>query len=792
MEYFLRNVRYAVRVLLRTPGFTLTVVLTLALGIGANSAVLSVIDTVLLQPLSFPDADRLVRVRQVKEKETMIAPARLDDWRGMNSVFDGLTGYYVEDVSDTTGDLPERVRRAVVTNGFIPVWGVEPALGRGFTDDEYRAGAPAVVIISDWYWRDRLRSDPNVLGKTVRIENQSYSIVGVMPPSFRFPERDVSFFWPYPADNSAAPDRQLQWYTGIGRLRPNVTLEQARADLAVVQSQLANQYPDSDRDVGISMVLLKEAVVGGTRGSLWLLFGAVCVLLLIACTNIAALLVSRVAERQQQIAVRFALGASRSAVALQLLAETVVLALAGAAVGLLVANGARAAFRVLAPRLPRLDEVGFDGRMFLYTLATAAVVALLCGLFPAIRSARVTQSLSAAGRTQVSSRNSIQWLLVGIQVALSVTLLTGAGLLVRSYDELARVDPGFDPTDVLVFRVSGNWSEENDRARLVQRLSGTLEELRTLPGVKSAATAWQLPGIPTQYGIEFELVEGRSSSEQPLMAEWRTVSPAYFDVTRIALVGGETCRLPSSAQGTQEVMVNSSFVSRYFADRSAIGLNLAWEDRSQSGRIVGIVGDARESGMDSNPSPTVYACDTAPSPFPWFLLRTSGEPLSMANSVRLKMQQLEPLRSVYAVAPLKERIGEAYAQHRLRMSLLILFAATALALTCLGIYGTLSYIISLRRREVGLRMALGAFSTSIVWQFLLKVLRVVGIACVVGILLSLALSRGLSGMLYGVSPWDPATLLAVLGVVVVVATFAALLPAIRASRIEPMQALREE
>lgn len=796
MNALLRDLRYAVRQLRRSPGFTAAAVLILGLGIGANSAVFSAIDAVLLRPLPFPDPDRLVRVSQTLQgaPDAHIAPVRLEEWNRLSSTFEAITGYYTEDASDTSGDLPERLRRAWVAPRFLDVWGVAPALGRGFTAAEHREGGPSAALISDRYWRNRLHADPNVLDRTVRIGDRSSPIVGVMPASFLFPDREVDLWFPVSGQfaQNTEQNRQLRWYTGVGRLKPGVTLAQARADLAVVQVQLGEQHPDPDREIGVHVEPLKETVVGGIRGSLWLLFGAVSVLLLIACTNIAALLLARAARRRQEIAIRRSLGASRAAVVGQLLTESAVLAVAGAALGLLVAAGAAAAFRLLALELPRLEEVAIDGRILLYTVASTVAVALLSGLLPALRSTRGAGSLTTTGRTQVSPRHAPQWLLVGVQVALSVTLLAGAGLLLRSFEKLSRVDPGFDPTRVLAFRVSGNWSESADWDRLAQRISGTLDEFGALPGVQAAATSWSLPGVPVQYQIEFELVEGRSETEPPLIADWRTVSPTYFETMRIPLLAGELCRQPLDAQSVSEVMVNRSFADRYFPDRSAIGLHLAWEDGSQTGRIAGIVGDARELGIDRDPAPTVYACSSSPSPFPAYLLRTSGEPLAIAGAVRRKLHELEPLRSVYEMAPLEERIEGAFAENRLRMVLLVLFAGTALSLACLGVYGTLSYAVGLRRREVGLRMALGAVQSNIVLLFLLKALWVVGFACAVGLALSFAFTRLLSGMLYGVSPSDPITLFGAVAMVMAIAALAALLPAQRAARADPMQVLREE
>jgi putative ABC transport system permease protein len=799
IETLLRNVRYALRSLARTPGFTITIVLTLALGIGANSAVFSAIDAILLRPLPFADSDRLVRLTEIRDGsgETGVALARLLDWNRLSASFEGISGYSLGTASLTTVDVPEKLVFAMVAPRFLEVLGAAPAIGRGFIDEEHRIGQSTAVLYSDRFWHTQLGADPNVLGTTIGVEGQSLSIVGVMPASFRFLDRDVDSWSSVQVDAPWLLGRGTgdSYRVALGRLKPGVTLEQARADLAVVQAQLGELYPDTDREVGIGIAPLKDTVVGGARGSLWLLFGAVSVLLLIACTNIAALLLSRATKREHEIAIRYSLGASRAAVVVQLLVEVGVLAFAGAAVGVVVATAIAAALGALAPDLPRLDEVAIDARILLYTLVCVVFVTVLCGLIPALRNARGGATLSSSGRTQVSPRHSLQWSLVGVQVALCVTLLAGAGLLVRSFDALSRVETGFDPARVLGFRIVRNSIEWSDYDRVRQRINRMLDEIGALPGVDAAASsAYLLPGVPNDNQGEFQLVEGRADTQVRLIADGRFVSPSFFETLRIPVLTGELCRRPASnaeRSSAGEAMVNRSFVARYFPGRSVIGLNLQGAG-SAPVRITGIVGDARERGIDRAPGPTVYTCDSALTPFGWFLVRTAGEPLAVAGAVRTKINELEPLDAVYDVAPLEERIDGAYAQNRLRMVLLTLFAGAALSLACLGLYGTLSYVVSLRRREIGLRVALGALSSNIVSQFLLKALRVVGIACAAGLVLSFAFTRVLSGMLYGVSPSDPITLSAVIVIVTAVAALAALFPALRASRVDPMQVLREE
>ncbi len=791
MEALLRNVRYAFRAALQAPAFTATVVATLALGIGATSAVFSAIDAVLIQPLPFPHAERLVRITQ--SKGTPVAPPQLEDWNRLASSFQAITGYYAEDVSDTTGDLPEKVRRAMVAPRFLEVWGISPALGRGFTAADFRTGG--VVLISDRYWRSRFAADPGVLDRSVRLGSTSASIIGVMPPSFDFPDRDVDLWLPVAVDPYRL-SRLFKWYNAIGRLKPGVTLGEARANLTLVQSQLGARFPATDRGITVQLESLKETMVSGAGGSLWLLFGAVSVLLLIACANIAALWLSRFARREEEIAVRLALGASRAAVALQVLTETALLAFAGGVLGVLIAAVAATVFRALAPDLPRIDELAIDWRVMLFAMASAAAVALACGVVPAIRSTRFAQSLQRAGRGEVSSRHPLQWALVGVQVVLSVTLLAGAGLLLRSFEWLSRVDPGFNPSHVLTFSVTGGYYETNDWARLIQRIDRTLDALATLPGVEAVATAAMLPGVGGGYSQSFEWVGGPTSAQSQMVAESRFVSPGYFKTVQIPLLGGEPCRQrPDAWKPTAEldVMVNRRFVDRYLAGRPPVGLHLRGvSGSSPSGRIVGVVGDAREAGMDHDPPPTVYYCFSSPGPAPAFLVRTGAEPMAMANAVRLTMKRLEPLRSVYDIAPLTERISNAFAQNRLRTVLIAVFAAAALALTCLGVYGTLNYTVALREREVGLKLALGAPRARVISRFLLEALSVVGLACLVGLALSFAFARALSGMLFGVAPTDPVTLSAVIAVMMVVAAAAALFPAARAAALDPMQALREE
>ena len=794
LESALRNLRLAVRALGKTPAFTAVVVLTLALGIGANSAVFSAINAVLLRPLPFPDGDRLVKLTQSspKTREPLLAPIRLEEWNRLNSTFQAISGTYSEDESELSGELPAKLKRALVAPRFLQVLGVAPALGRDFSPQEEHFGGPDAVLISHRLWLRRFAGSPNAVGQTLRLGRSAVPIIGVMPASFLFPERDVDLWSVSAPDAPYAQSRESTWFIAIGRLKPGVTLEQARANLATVQANLGRQFPKTDAKLGATLKPLKEVTVGGVSQSLWILFGSVSVLLLIACTNIAALLLSRASGRQHEISVRFSLGASRASVAAQLLTEVLVLALAGASLGLVVAAGASRVFRALAKDLPRIEEIGLDGRIVLYTLACAILATLLCGVFPAIRGTRrnLAGSLANASRSQVSARSPIQFVLVGIQVALAVTLLAGAGLLLHSFQELGRVSPGFEPEHVLTFHISTSWGETTDFKALGQRTQRLLDGMRSVAGVAEAATSLTLPGVPANYQIEVTTVEGRAPTDPKMLTESRLVTPSYFAALRIPLLTGDLCRDDQSAAS---MLVNRSFANTYLGGSAAIGRHLLQPGNAYvpPSEIRGIVGDARENGMDHEPPPTVYWCFGAMQPGTFFLVRTHGDPASMTETIRRKIHEIEPRRSVYDLTPLSDHISDAYAENRLRTILLAFFATTAVLLACVGLYGTLSYLVTVRQREVGLRLALGARRTQIVGQFLAQGLRAALLGCTAGLAIAEASGRLLAGMLYGVSPSDVPTLAGVVGIVVAVSILASLLPAIRASRLEPMQVLRE-
>jgi putative ABC transport system permease protein len=597
---------------------------------------------------------------------------------------------------------------------------------------------------------------------------------------------------------TSAPDapfaqrRDATWFTVIGRMKPGITVRQATTDLLTVQSHLGKQFPKPDAELTVQTQALKDVVVGDSPSSLWLLYGSVSLLLLIACSNIAALLMARTTEREHEISIRFSLGASRIGIIAQLLTEVFALALLGSLAGLLIAGAASRGFHLLAKTLPRAEEITLNWRIVAYTLLATVLTTLLCGLFPALRGARRTlaNSLAVSSRTQISPRGTLQWLLVGVQITMAATLLIGAGLLLRSFQQLSRVYPGFDPSHVLTFQVSGSWGETTDMKKVVQRIDRTLDSLRSLPGIQAASTAATLPGVPSLYQIEFK-IDGKVEPGHPVLADSRYVSAGYFETMSIPLLVGEACR---SASNTRDIVVNRAFAENYMGQGSPVGHQLAgaaYNDFLPTSTIRGIAGNAREEGINSNPVPTVYSCFSAPGPFPNYLVRTQADPMAMAETIRRKVHELEPSRSVYSFAPMQDHLSDASAENRLRTMLLAIFAGTAVLLACIGLYGTLSYLGRLRQREVGVRLALGAMRNQIVARFLFQGLRVATVGCAAGLCLGMWISHFMSSMLYGISAVDPTTYAGVVGLILLVAGCASLIPAIRASRVEPVQVLRE-
>jgi len=790
-------VRAAIRRFRLRPVSSAAVAGTLTIAIGANTAIFSAIDAILLRPLPYPSPDRLVSVYESNETErratSLVAPIRLEEWNRLSSSFDGLAGSFFENVTDTTGPLPERVAAMRVSPRFFSVLGVAAEAGRTPGGGEERFGGPPVVVLSDRFWRARFNADPSLVGRSLRLGGVNRTVIGVMPPSFRYPDSSTDVWMPAQLPPALfAEAREARFYRAVGRLRAAVSTSQAQQDLAAVQSSLGREHPKTDRGWSATVMPLAEEQVAGVRRSLWLLLGAVALVLMAACGNIACVMLAEASAREHEIAMRFALGARRITLVRQLLAEGLGLAAAGTLTGLLLARWAIAGLRGLAATLPRADDIHIDARIMLFAVSVGASTTLIFSLAPAVYATRrdVGERLARAGRTQVRGAQVIQRLLVAAQMALAVVLLAGSGLLLRSFARLQHVPPGFDSRGVLTFRVSAQWAETS--AALMNRQVRTVERLKRIPGVQSAAFSSLVPaGLDLPPG-EFSIV-GRRAGER-LFAHGRQVSAEYFRVLSIPILNGETCRDDPADAPFTKVLVTRAFAMRFFPGEDPIGHSIVRAmPAGIDARIIGIVGDVRENGLAHEPPPLIYTCGMNPYwPDPYYLLRISpGQVVSLA-AVREALRDVDAGRAVYDVAWLDERLSATVATPRLNTLLLGLFAAMGMLLAAVGLYGVLSQFVAVRRRDIGVRLALGApvrhIAARIAWQAAAPT--ALGLA--MGLASAFWAARIMAGLLFGVSPHDLQTFIVVPAALSSVAAAATAIPARRAMRIEPSEALKEQ
>lgn len=791
------HARAAFRSLKARPGLAATIVATLAIGVGANGAIFSAVDAVLLKPLPYPDADRLVAVYERNARgganaTQLVAPGRLEEWNAQNRTFDGLAASYFENMTDTSGRDPERIEAMRTSPRFFDVLGVAPQLGRTPSDAEERFGGPATVVISDAFWQRRFNRDPAVIGRRLILNGGAgATIVGVMPASFRYPTATTEVWRPTQAPQFFLAARTARLYTAVGRLKPGVSIEQARADLDAVQARLGAQFPATDAGWGASLVPLKEERVGGVRRSLWLLFAAVGLVLLAACGNVACLLLASGTRRAHEIAVRFALGADRRRIVIELFAEGMALAVGGAVAAVAIAVGGIRLLRAAAPDLPRIDELHVDPRVIGFTLLAGIVTTVVFALVPAVHASRrdPAETLARGGRAQAGGRHRVQGMLVAIQVALAMMLLVGSGLLLRTFVELRRTSPGFSAEHVLTFRMSATWSEPT--SAVVQRHARTLTRLEAIPGVQAAAISQLLPAASNIPAGEFQIV-GRDPTVRTFAAG-RAVSAGYFRTLGIPVLAGDTCLGDPAAPPNAAVLVSRLFAEQYFPGDRAIGheLTAPWMAATQRARIVGIVADVRENGVARGPEPLIYWCGFNPFwPDPYFLVRLAREHPATAGAIRTALRDIEPQRAMYAVRPLADIVSATTAQQTLDAALLTAFAAMALTLVGMGLYGVLSQAVTERRREIGIRVALGARVADVVLSVGRDALTAAALGALGGLAAAIALGRLTGSLLFGITPHDPISLAAGVLALVAVAVASAAVPARRAAAVEPMEALR--
>jgi putative ABC transport system permease protein len=792
----LYDLRYGARQFAKSPGFTAVAVVTLALGIGANTAIFSVVNGVLLQPLPYPEPDGLVRVYEVVPQygRFAVAPASFLDWRQQNRSFERIAALTTGSATLADGDMPERVMNAMVSWDIFELLRVRPALGRTFVQEEDAVQKNHVVVLSHGMWQRRYGGDPRILERTIVLSGIPHAVVGVMPADFSFPSREVEYWVPLALD-TARPTRGGHFLAVIARLAGGITLDQASAEMKTIAERLALQYPDSSRDESAEVLALRDQVVGRIRPALLTLLAAVGVVVLIACGNVANLLLVRASVREKEIAIRTALGAGRRRLVMQMLAESLVLAGAGGALGLLLAYAAIGPLRSLGVgSIPRLDNVAIDGYVLLFTMLLCLVTGVFFGLVPAWQASRtnVSEVMKEGGRSAGTSGG--RWVrntLVMTEVALSLVLLVGAALLLRSFSRLTAVDPGFSADRVLTFRVSlpiAAYKEEAQRSVFFDRL---LERLRAAPQVVSAGIVQSLP-IRDDYVLSFT-VRGRPTEPgRENSANYRAVSSGYFESLGVPLRRGRTFTDRDAPGMPMVAVVDEAFVRRHLAGVDPIGQAIDIGNGTDGFyEIVGVVGDVRYDGLEADANPTMYV------PFKqdvfssmWVVLRTDGEPAALTGTARAVLKDIDPQVPAYLVSPLTAIVDGSLDQRRFSMFLLTLFALIALFLAAVGLYGVISYTVSQRTQEIGLRLAIGAPRGHLLGMVIGQGMRLVVAGIAVGLAGALALARFVSTMLFGVTPFDPPSYASTAVVLLGVAAVACYVPARRAMRVDPIVALR--
>jgi putative ABC transport system permease protein len=822
VETLLQDIRYSARTLLKTKGFTAAAVLALALGIGANSAIFSVINAVLLRPLPYLSPDRLVIVSEtdmqppVSSDRLPAAPANFVDWREQNQVFENI-GACANNIFNITGaGEPERIMGMFATAGLFDVLGVKPVLGRVYRGEEDKPGGDRVVILSHSLWQRRFGSEAGVLEKTIVLNNEPYTIIGVMPPGFqsvtRIPDgvalADSELWIPLGSTANAAEfisNRDIHLLAVVARLKPGVTRDQAQSEMTTIASRLEQTYPDTNTGLGASVTPMHEEVVGKTRPMLLVMVGAVGFVLLIACANVANLLLARSAGRQKEIAIRTALGATRSRLIRQLLTESLLLSVVGGVVGILLALWGVDILRAVGPRdIPRLRDVGLDAGVVGFTLAVSILTGMVFGFAPAFQASK--PDLNGAlkegsrGSTGSFSRSSLRSLLVVTEVALALVLLIGAGLMIRSFVRLQQVSPGFNAENVLTMDLAlsvNKYAKPEQQAAFIQNV---LQKIESLPGAQAAGITSSLPlGRGDSSGpFRFEGLPTPAPGEAPT-ASFRAVSPHYFEAMGIALMKGRAFTEQDRAGAPDVMIINEALARRYFPDEDPVGKRLIGNRLQLLGgdevtrEIVGVVADVRHFGLDAEARPEMYfPYNQDPWPGAYVAVRAASDPAAMAAAIRNQIWAVDKDQPIYNVKVMGRRVAESTMQRRFNMLLLAVFASVALALAAVGVYGVMSYSVTQRTHEIGIRMALGAQSADVLKLVVSQGMALALAGVGVGLGAALALTRLMSSLLYGVSATDPVTFAVIPLVLTGVALVACFVPARRATKVDPMIALRYE
>jgi putative ABC transport system permease protein len=805
MQTIWQDLRYGLRMLVKHRGFTLVAVVTLALGIGANSAIFSVVNAVLLRPLQFKEPDQLVKLWETLPQRgatgTVSAPNFID-WREQNQVFTGIAAYEIANFSLQGKDQPERIVGVTATANLFDVLSTPPALGRTFLQGEDQAGGNHVAVISDRLWQRNFGAQPEIVGREILLGGESFTVVGVMPPDFEFPSTSTDIWTPMVFSQEQLAERGSHNLRVVGRLKYGVTLTEAQAEMSTIAHRLAEQYPDTQEGRDIKLVLLQEELVQNVRPALLLLLGAVGFVLLIACMNVANLLLARAATRRREIAIRTALGAGRARLVRQFLTESLLLSLLGGALGLLIGKwGVDALLALAASLLPRAGEVHLDGRVLAFTLLLSVLTAIIFGLAPSLQISKtdVQEALKEGGSSGSSPRgNWLRSLLAIAEIAAALVLLIGAGLLIKSFMRLQQVDAGLRAENVLTMHITLPEAKYRTAAEAIAFHTQVLERVAALPGVETAGVINLLP--IQQYGWNGEvIVEGEAPkpSGQAPIVEFRTADSNYFRALKIPLVGGRLFNAEDKTDSTRVVLVNQTFVRQLIPGGDPIGRRIKFSDEAEDWRtIVGVVADVRQSGLTQAPRPEFFVPLTQGE---WstttsmsLVVRARSEPAALASSIQSQIWSVDPNQPVYDVQTMETVIGKSVSNRRLNMLLMGIFAGLAMTLALVGIYSVMSYMVTQHTREIGIRIALGAQPLDVLKLVLSQGMLLTLIGVGLGLFGAFALTRLMSSLLYGVTATDPLTFISLAALLVGVSLLACYLPARGEASVDSMIALRYE